>query len=178
LGGNTSTDNGVPVAGNCTVVRIDLALSATAAPQVTTTTVVGKNFPWQANKAALDLAPTGLALGHDGTLYVADTETNKISAIAEAATRTTAVSASSSTISSGGALNAPLGMMLAPNGDLIVVNGNDGNAVEVTPTGAQVATKTLVANGAGDLFGLTATAAGDGILLVNDGTNALDLYHA
>ena len=178
LGGNTSTDNGVPVAGNCTIVRVDLALSATAPPKVTGTTVIGTSFLWRADKAALVLAPTGLALGHDGTLYVDNTETNKISAIPDAATRTSAVSASSSTISSGGALNAPLGMMSAPNGDVVVVNGNDGNAVEITPTGTQVATKTLVPNGAGDLFGLTPTAAGNGILLVNDGTNALDLYHA
>ena len=33
LGGNTATHNGVPVTGNCTVVRLDLALSATAPPR-------------------------------------------------------------------------------------------------------------------------------------------------
>ena len=32
-------------------------------------------------------------------------------------------------------------------------------------------------NGAGDLFGLTTTTAGNEILFVNDGTNALDRYH-
>lgn len=89
-------------------------------------------------------------------------------------TRTTPLAASASTIATGGALNAPLGMTLAPNGDLVVVNGNDGIAVEVSPAGKQVATKTLLKNGAGDLFGLTTTSAG--LLLVNDGTNALDLY--
>jgi hypothetical protein len=67
--------------------------------------------------------------------------------------------------------------VLAPNGDLIVVNGNNGNAVEIGTAGQQLATKTLVKNGAGDLFGLTTTQAGTEILLVNDGTNALDRYH-
>jgi hypothetical protein len=175
LGGNTSVHDGVPVAGRCTVVRLDLAISATAPPVLTSSTVIGKDYPWIANKAALILAPTGLALGHNGTLYVADTQTSAISAIPAALTRTTAVAASASTIFAGGALNAPLGMTMAPNGDLVVVNGNDGSAVEVSPSGKQVATKTLLKNGAGDLFGLTTTSGG--LLLVNDGTNALDLLH-
>ena len=164
------------MAGNCTIVRLDLALSATAPPVLTSSTVIGTHFPWRANKAALVLAPTGLALGRSGTLYVDDTQTSFISAIPQACTRTSAVTASAGIISSGGALNAPLGMTLAPNGDLIVVNGNNGNAVEIDTAGQQLATKTLVKNGAGDLFGLTTTKAGNEILFVNDGTNALDRY--
>ena len=174
LGGNTSTSNGTPVTGNCTVVRLDFALSAAGPPTLTGTTVVGSGYPWRANKAALVLAPTGLALGHNGTLYVADTETNTISAIPQATTRTAAQAATAGLLSAGGALNAPLGMTLAPNGNLIVVNGNNGNAVEVTPAGRQLTTKTLVKNGAGDLFGIVTTP--DGILAVNDGTNVLELF--
>ena len=55
-----------------------------------------------------------------------------------------------------------------------MVNGNNGNAVEITPAGRQVATRTLVKNGAGDLFGVSVTPAG--LLTVNDGTNTLDLF--
>jgi hypothetical protein len=65
-------------------------------------------------------------------------------------------------------------MAMAPNGDLVVVNGNDGNAVEITPAGQQVATKTLIKNGAGDLFGIITTQSGNGLIIANDGTNALD----
>jgi hypothetical protein len=90
-------------------------------------------------------------------------------------TRGNAVTATAAAISIGGALSAPLGMTLAPNGDLIVVNGNNGNAVEITPQGRQLATKTLVKNGAGDLFGILTTQAGN-LLAVNDGTNALELF--
>jgi hypothetical protein len=172
LGGNITTDNGVPVTGNCTVVRLDLALSPGSAPKLTSSTVIGTDFPWRANKAALILAPTGLALGGNGTLYVDDTLTNSVSAIPQALTRTSAISAIGGNLSAGGALNAPLGMTLAPNGDLVVVNGNNGNAVEVSPAGKQVATRTLIKNGAGDLFGIISTQ--DGLLIVNDGTNALD----
>ena len=172
LGGNTSTQNGVPVTGNCTVVRLDLALSPASPPTLTSSTVVGTDFPWRANKAALILAPTGLAVGGNGTLYVDDTLTNSVSAIPGALTRTSAVTEAAGNLSAGGALDAPLGMTLAPNGDLVVVNGNNGNAVEITPAGRQLATKTLIKNGAGDLFGII--TRGDGLLIVNDGTNALD----
>jgi len=54
-------------------------------------------------------------------------------------------------------------------------NGNDGNAVEISPKGDQVAKVTLVAHGAGDLFGAAIEASGHGLLFVNDGTNALDV---
>jgi hypothetical protein len=176
LGGNTTTHDGVPVTGNCTVVRLDLALSPASPPRLTSTAVIGTRFPWAANKAALVLAPTGLALGGGGTLYVDDTLTNSVSAIPQALTRTSAITAAAGTLSTGGALNAPLGMTLAPNGDLVVVNGNNGNAVEITPAGRQLATKTLIKNGAGDLFGIITTQAGSGLLIVNDGTNAIDEF--
>jgi hypothetical protein len=176
LGGNTATHNGVPATGNCTVVRLDLALSATAAPALTSTTVIGTKFPWAANKAALVLAPTGLALAANGTLYVDDTLTNSVSAIPQALTRTSPVTAAATTLSTGGALNAPLGMTLAPNGDLVVVNGNNGNAVEITPAGRQLTTKTLIKNGAGDLFGIVTTQDGNGLLVANDGTNAIEEF--
>lgn len=176
LGGTISAAPGEQVAGNATVVRLDLHLSATSKPALTSTTVVGKDFAWAANQAALVLSPTGLVLGHNGTLYVDDTKTDSISAIPQALNRATAVAAPATTLSSGGALNGPGGMALLANGDLVVLNGNNGNAVEVTPAGKQVATRTLVKNGAGDLIGLATTKAGDGILFGNDGTNALDLY--
>jgi hypothetical protein len=175
LGGNTKTDHGVPVTGNCTVVRLDLALSAASPPALTRSTVIGTNYPWRANKAALVLAPTGLALRGNGTLYVDDTLTDSISAIPLAATRTSPVAAAATTLTAGGALNAPLGMTLAPDGDLVVVNGNDGNAVEISPAGKQLFTKTLIKNGAGDLFGISTTPAG-ALLAVNDGKNVLDIF--
>ena len=174
LGGNTTTHDGIPATGNCTVVRLDLALSPSAPPRLTGSTVIGTGFPWRANKAALILAPTGLALSGNGTLYVDDTLTNAVSAIPNARIRTSAVTAAGSTLSAGGALDAPLGMTLAPNGDLLVVNGDNGDAVEITPAGKQLATKALIKNGAGDLFGIIMAPASNGILIVNDGTNAID----
>jgi hypothetical protein len=171
-GSNITTHDGVPVTGNCTVVRLDLALSAGSPPKLTGSTVIGTDFPWRADQAALVLAPTGLALGGNGTLYVDDTMTNSVSAIPQALTRTSAITAMVGNLSAGGALHAPLGMTIAPNGDLVVVNGNDGDAVEISPAGKQVATRMLIKNGAGDLFGVITTQRG--LLIANDGTNALD----
>jgi hypothetical protein len=174
LGGDITTQDGIPMTGNCTVVRLDLALRASAPPKLTGSTVIGTDFPWRASTTTLILAPTGLALSGNGTLYVDDTLTNGVSAIPNALTRTSAVTALGSTLSAGGALHGPLGMTLAPNGDLIVVNGDNGDAVEITPAGKQLATRALIKNGAGDLFGIVMAPAGRGILIVNDGTNALD----
>lgn len=176
LGGNSkTTSGGVPVAGECTVVRLDLTTSATAPPQLVSTTVIGSDYPWKANKAAFVLAPTGVALADNDTLFVTNTLSNSVSAIPDASSRTTALTEAATTIFKGGNLNAPLGMVLAPNGDIILVNGNNGSATELTPGGVQVAKRTLIKNGAGDLFGLAITANGQGLLLVDDGTNALDL---
>ena len=81
------------------------------------------------------------------------------------------------TVSTGGALNTPLGLTLAPNGDVLAANGGDGNIVEVTPTGAQVAVKTVDATGAGTLFGLVVPPSANGVYFVDDGTNTLNLFH-
>jgi hypothetical protein len=175
LGGQPTVNTGPPIVTRSTVVRFEMSLSAARPPHLVGATIVGSGFPWLANHAAVVLGPTGLALGHNGTLYVDDTQRNTISAIPGATTRTDALYYGTNIISSGGALNAPLGMTLAPNGDLIVVNGNNGNAVEVTPAGTQIATRTLIQNGAGDLIGLAVTADGRAIELGNDGTNVLDL---
>lgn len=74
-------------------MRLDLALGAGSPPKLSRSTVIGTDFPWRADKAALILAPTGLALSGSGTLYVDDTQTNSVSAIPQALTRTSAITA-------------------------------------------------------------------------------------
>ena len=66
-------------------------------------------------------------------------------------------------LTSGGALNGPLGLILAPDGDLIAVSGGNGNSIETTPRGRQVATVPLARHGAGDLFGVTTPPGGQGM---------------
>ena len=68
-------------------------------------------------------------------------------------------------------------MALAPNGDILTVNGGDGNAVETTPLGKQVDTVQMdPLNAGGDLFGLIVAPNDDGVLFVDDGDNTLKLF--
>jgi hypothetical protein len=161
-----------------TVVRIDLSISDHKMPRDTSRTVIGSGFGERTDPAALVIGPTGLGLGHDGTLYVADSLANRIAAIRHAAERKTSAGIGR-TVSVNGALNDPLGLAIAPNGDILTTNGNDGNLVEITPGGNQIATKMIdnTGTGAGTLFGLAVAPHGRGIYFVNDGNNMLDLFH-
>jgi len=165
-----------------TIVRIDLSISAGAAPSVTSKTTVGTGFAERTDPGALVVGPTGLGLGRDGTLFVADSGSNQIASIGDAVTRTSAVAGT--TVSFGGALNDPLGLVVAPNGDILTTNGGDGNLVETTPAGDQVAIKMLDdspappgPNGNGTLFGLAVAPGGSGVYFVDDGANTLNLLH-
>ncbi len=163
---------------NGTVLRIVLSISGGGAPVETSRTVIGSGFGERTDPAALVIGPTGVGLGADGTLYVADTLGNGIAAISQAATRV-ASAGTGTLISGGGALNGPLGLTIAPNGNILTANANDGNMVETTPAGTQVAVKAVdvTGAGAGTLFGLAIRPNAQGIYFVNDGNNTLDLMH-
>ena len=80
-------------------------------------------------------------------------------------------------VSVGGALNDPLGLLVAPNGDVVTANGADGNFVEITPQGAQVAVDTVeTATGAGSLFGIAIGNGQRGLYFVDDGDNTLKVF--
>ena len=165
------------VANRGTVVRIVLAIPDMGKPQELLRTVIGSRFEERTDPAALVIGPTGLGLSKNGTLYVADTLPNRIAAIPNAVFRLNSAGLGM-TVSTGGALNQPLGLALAPNGDILTVNAGDGNIVETTPAGSQIAVKTIDTSGAGagTLFGL-AVVPGTGVYFVDDGDNTLDLLH-
>ena len=143
-----------------TVLRLTLALSGSHAPVLVGDTVVGSGFGEKTDPAALVIGPTGVALSPAGTLYVADSEGNRITAIPAALTRMHSAG-TGQRVTSGKALSTPLGLTLAPNGDILTVNGGNGKIVETTPGGMQVATRMLDRSGspagAGALFGLALT---------------------
>ncbi len=175
---NGGAAKGVKPINNSTVLRIDLESGEGQEPKVTGEQIVAEGIPWVNSAEALVLGPTGLALASDGTLYFASTQNNKIYAVSEAATRTTALPGGGRAITEGGHLKEPLGMVLAPNGNLITTNGGDGNMVETTPSGQQVAVQTAdKKTGAGALFGLAISPTGKGIYYVDDGENTLNLLH-
>ena len=176
LNGTVAGGGGIVSGG--TVLRIDLTIPGIGVPVETATTMIGSGFSERTDPSALVIGPTGVGLGADGTLYVADTLNNRIAAIANAAARTTDAG-TGVTVFGGGALNAPLELAIAPNGDILTVNGGDGNMVEVTPAGTQAAVKAVdvTATGAGVLFGLAIRPSDSGIYFVNDGNNTLDVLH-
>jgi hypothetical protein len=167
--GETPIDQG-------TVVRIHLRTTGPHPPAVTAINVIATGFPERTDEAALVVGPTGVALSDEGALYVADTQGNRIAAVPDALSRRSPIMGAGVTVAAGGSLNNPLGLTLAPNGDILTANAGDGNIVETIPAGAELQSFDTGAGGGG-LFGLTVTPDQRGVYFVNDTTNELDLLH-
>jgi sugar lactone lactonase YvrE len=181
----TNVLNGTVAAGGAvvhrgTVLRLRLAVCATRPPRVVSVTEVGSGFAEQTSVSAFVVGPTGLGLGRGGTLYVADTVANRITAIPDAVTRHKSAG-TGHTVTSGGALSGPLGLTIAPNGDVLAVNGGNGKIVETTPGGKQIATRFLDRSGSppgsGALFGLAIAPGESGVYYVDNNFNTLRLLH-
>ncbi|MEV0182390.1 hypothetical protein AB0I54_24275 [Streptomyces sp. NPDC050625] len=172
-GGGAEVDEG-------TVLRITLQCEGNEPPKRVATTEIGSGFPERTDPEALVVGPTGVGLGHDGTLFVADTVRSRITAIPRATTRKDSAGIGK-VITEGGHLNGPLGMAITPKGDILTVNGGDGNIVETTEAGQQVAFKQINNEGsppgAGALFGLALDLDRDAVYFVNDADNELDVLH-
>jgi hypothetical protein len=160
-----------------TVLRLRLSLSSRRPPRLTSAVTIGSGFPQQTNAAAFVLGPTGVGLRR-GTLYVASTQDNRITAIPDALFRRRSAG-TGRLVTARGALAGPLGLAIAPNGNVLTVNANNGRIVETAPSGAQVATRLLDSSGhpagAGALFGLAVAPGGRGVYYVDDAANTLRL---
>ena len=173
---NGTVKNGEEVTDGGTVVRIGLLTLPGHAPIMTSERVIADEFPERTSEAALVVGPTGDGLGPEGTLYVADTQGNRIAAVPRALFRNTPLGGGGLTVAKGGFLNGPLGLTIAPNGDILTANANDGNLVETNPSGHEFMPFETTA-GEGGLFGLTLAPNGQGVYFVNDSNNSLDLLH-
>jgi hypothetical protein len=167
--GETPTDGG-------TVVRIRVQPRDRRGLRVLSEEVIAEGFPERTDPAALVVGPTGVGLGEEGTLYVADTQDSRIAAVPGALYRQTPQGEGGITVATGGYLNSPLGLTITPNDDILTANGGDGNFVETTPVGAEFQPFDTGAGGGG-LFGLTVAPHNQGVLFVNDTNNTLELLH-
>jgi hypothetical protein len=175
-----------------TVTRLNLKLSVGSKPVLESITVIASGFPERTDPAALIIGPTGVALRascdggdcgdrqDDGALlYVADTLSNRIAVIDHPLGRGDSAGIGR-TLSSGGSLNGPLGLVITPGGHLLTVNGGDGFITEIAPDGAQLAKRLLDNTGSppgnGTLFGLAFDPI-HGVYFVDDGSNTLNLLH-
>jgi hypothetical protein len=114
-----------------------------------------------------------------GGLYVADTLRSRINMIPNALFRTT-TARQGQLLTKGGRLTMLLGLALAPNGNVLTVNGGNGRIVETTPAGVQIFSRFLDRSGsppgAGALFGL-AVNGWRRVYYVDDAQNTLRLLH-
>jgi hypothetical protein len=180
---NGTVAGGGNIVNGGTVERLLLVIPNGGLPRLVAATTIGSGFAEETNPSALVVGPTGVGLGANGTLYVADTLNSRIAAIGDAVFRLNSAG-TGTTVSEGGALNNELGLTIAPNGDILTVNGGNGNLVEVTPGGAQVAVQALDTTptppgepGNGALFGLAVAPGGAGVYFVDDDTNTLNLLN-
>jgi hypothetical protein len=176
--GVVPSQNPGPTVNRGTVLRLLVTTPSHghSVPRLLGTTVIGSGFGERTDPAALVIGPTGVGIGQHGTLYVADTLGNRITDIPYALYRRHS-DGTGYTVSAGGFLNAPLGLAIAPRGDILTVNSGDGNLVETTPHGVQVAHLTITPGGAGALFGLAVAPHGTGVYFVDDSVNTLALLH-
>jgi sugar lactone lactonase YvrE len=180
LNGTVAASPNVVNAGTVLRIELEVPKQGDGKPQRDATTVIGSGFSERTDPAALVVGPTGVGLGHDGTLYVADSVNNRIAGIPDAVNRNT-TAFSGNDVTANGDVNDPLGLVIAPNGDILSTNGGDGNVVETTPDGAQVAVRLLdntapvPTGGAGTLFGLAVVPGGGGVYFVDDGDNTFRL---
>jgi hypothetical protein len=180
----TNVLNGTVAAGGAvvhrgTVLRLQMAVSAASPPKLVSVTEIGSKFAEQTSATAFVVGPTGVGLS-SGTLFVADTLTNRITAIPGAVSRQS-TAGTGRVVTSGGALAGPLGLAIAPNRDVLTVNGGNGKIVETNQGGKQIATRFLDHSGSppgsGALFGLAVAPSGSGVYFVDDAVNTLRLLH-
>jgi hypothetical protein len=183
------------IVSGATIVRMDLHATDTEMPSIESMTVIGSGFEEQTSTSALVVGPTGVGLtspcdqydnctssdddSHDVDLVVADTLLNRIQIIPHANHRQDSAG-TGITLTSGGALNGPLGLVVAPDGQILTVNGGDGRIIDIAPNGVQLATKFLDTTGTppgnGALFGLVFDPV-NGIYFVDDNENQLNVLH-
>jgi uncharacterized protein (TIGR03118 family) len=168
-----------------TVTRLDLQIR-NGQPKVVSTTQIASGYKHEPNDAALVVGPTGLAYDRrTDTLYVASTDDNAIFAIRDAGKTNSDRGTGRVVFADQTHLHGPLGLVLAPNGNLITANGDAVNAdpnqpselVEFTPQGKFVG-QFQVDPAAGGAFGLAVTND-NGILrlaAVDDVTNTLKTW--
>jgi hypothetical protein len=169
-----------------TVTRIDLSIPRHGNKIVVQSMVqIGSGYAHRADVAAFQVGPTGLAYNSaTGVLYVASTDDNAIFAIPKAARTHSDHGMGSLVYQDPAHLRGPLGLVLAPNGDLLTSNGDAINGdptqpseiIEFSPAGTFVG-QLSVDSAQGAAFGLAISTTKHRLTLaaINDGTNTLDL---
>jgi hypothetical protein len=169
-----------------TVTRIDLSLPPHGIPRVMSETQIASGYVHRPDSAALVVGPTGLAFDNQSdTLYVASTGDNEIFAIHNAAIVQRDHGMGSVFVNDPTDLHGPLGLVLAPNGDLIAANGDAVNPggtpndlVEFGRHGKLIGTFQVDPGLAGAAFGMALSVEAGQIefATVNDNANTVEVF--
>jgi uncharacterized protein (TIGR03118 family) len=170
-----------------TVTRVDLTVPKGGVPKVKSETQIASGYAFRTDPNALVLGPTGLAFNaRSSVLYVASTGDNKIYAIANALATQKDHGTGKLVVQDDVHLHGPLGLVIAPNGDLIAANGDAQNTdpnnpnflVEYTPKGKFVGQFQLDPGGTGGAFGIALSTANGELRFaaVDDNTNTLHIW--
>jgi hypothetical protein len=149
-------------------------------------TQIASGYGHRCDPAAFVVGPTGVALDEEkDVLYVSSTVDNAIFAIANASKRTSDAGMGHVVVQDQVHLHGPLGLVLAPNGDLISTQSDAINTdpnqlsevVEFTAAGKFVAQFQVDPN-AGSAFGIALRSHGNGFVFatVDDTTAVLDIW--
>ncbi len=173
------------LSGSVTRVNVDVpSLGSTVV--VRSVTEIASGYAHRGDPAAFELGPTGVAFdARNGTLYVASTADNAVYAVGNALGAKSSRGTGRVVYSDPAHLHGPLGLALAPNGDLIAANGDAVNPdpaqpstlIEFTPRGRFVG-QLQVSTSPGAAFGLSVTTRNRVTTLaaVDDALNQLDLF--
>jgi subtilisin-like proprotein convertase family protein len=180
------------ITGN--VTRIDLQISG-GTITVTNKLQIASGYATRLDAAAFVVGPAGLAYDpKTDTLYVASTaepvngvEVGTIFAVANAGKATTTGTGKGTVVFADPTyLHGPLGLVLAPNGDLVIANSDAVNAdpnhpselVEITPTG-QFVSQFSVDPGTGGAFGIAVGSSGGQLQFaaVDDNNNTVTVWN-
>jgi hypothetical protein len=170
-----------------TVTRLDLEVPARGNHiEVESMVQIASGYTHRTDPSALLLGPTGLAYDErTDTLYVASTADNAIYSISHAAARRRDAGKGHLVYQDDAHLHGPLGLLLAPNGNLIVANGDAVNVdpnhvselVEFTPQGKFVSQFSLDPN-VDAPFGIALSIVNGKIRFaaVNDNQNTVEVW--
>ncbi len=172
---------------NGTVTRLDLAVSAEGVT-VQHAYVIASGYTFYCNPTALIIGPTGLAYDSaKDVLYVASTGNNAIYAISNAGSTTTNAHRGIPAFSDKLHLHGPLGLLLVPNGNLVMSEGDVVNPdpnhpselTEITLLGKiwHFVDQYQIDTTAGAAFGIALDVAGNRFAAVNDANNMLYFYN-
>jgi WD40 repeat protein len=168
---------------NGTVTRLDVFMGD-GNFQIYGVNQIAHGYSFAPNSAAVVVGPTGLAYNPFlDVLYVASTDDNAIFAIPFASNTNKDVMQGRLVYKDNAHLHGPLGLALAPNGDLIAANGDavfaggtQNALVEFTQSGKFVAQYQVDPGAAGAAFGLAFSSDQTRFAAVDDNQNTLDIW--